>query len=162
VEVLIGLGGNLGDVRKAFSGARAHLARVGTLAEISGSYRTKPVGPPQPDYLNAAVVLVCGCGPRQLLDECQRAERAAGRDRRTEHCWGPRTLDLDLLLVRGAVLQSRSLEIPHPRFHERPFALVPAAEVAGQWVHPILGSTVAELAAARARLDPDAAAKLEA
>jgi 2-amino-4-hydroxy-6-hydroxymethyldihydropteridine diphosphokinase len=134
---------------------------MGVVAAVSDLYRTRAVGPDQPAYLNAVLVLECGCGPQRLLQACHEIERAEGRDRSSEPRWGPRTLDLDLLLLRRAVVASDTLEIPHPRFPERAFALAPAADVAPGWVHPLLGRSVADLAAAAIRREPDAVTKIE-
>lgn len=109
-------------------------------------YRTRPMGPRQPDFLNSAVSLEGDGGLSQLLDECRVAESAAGRNRAAEQRWGPRTLDIDLLLVRNGVHRGPRLEVPHPGFHERAFAILPAADVAPGWIHPLLGRTVGQLA----------------
>ena len=146
MEVLIGLGGNVGDVMAAFVLARDRLAEAGRLVAFSRVYRTRPVGPEQPDYLNAALVVSISVGMRDLLQRCQAIEVEAGRDHDAEQRWGPRPLDIDLLLIRGSVHRGPRLVVPHPRFHERPFALVPAADVASDWVHQLSGRTVGELA----------------
>ena len=109
-------------------------------------YRTRPIGPSQPDFLNSAVRLEGDGGLSRLLDECRAAESAAGRNRAAEMRWGPRTLDIDVLLVRDGVRRGPLLEVPHPRFHERAFAILPAADVAQRWIHPLLGRTVGQLA----------------
>ncbi len=146
VKVLIGLGGNLGDPPRAFATALRALAAAHDLRAWSRLHRTTAVGPPQPDYWNLAAVLYCACDPTALLTLCHQLERAAGRRREDEERWGPRTLDLDLLLVDGVVSDDPALTLPHPRFHQRLFALLPAAEVAPHWRHPVLGTTVGELA----------------
>jgi len=97
--------------------------------------------------LNSAVRLEGDGGLSRLLDECRVAESAAGRNRAAEMRWGPRTLDIDVLLVRDGVRRGPLLEVPHPRFHERAFAILPAADVAPRWVHPLLGRTVGQIAA---------------
>jgi 2-amino-4-hydroxy-6-hydroxymethyldihydropteridine diphosphokinase len=148
MEVLIGLGGNLGDVGGTFSRARAALATLGELVSCSSLWTTVAQGPPQPDYLNAAVRLRTRWHPERVLAACQGIEASAGRTRAAERRWGPRTLDLDLLLAPGIVIESRRLTLPHPRLHLRRFALLPAAELAPDWLHPRLGLTIAELARA--------------
>jgi 2-amino-4-hydroxy-6-hydroxymethyldihydropteridine diphosphokinase len=148
VRLLIGLGGNLGDVPRAFvdavSGLREHLQ----VLALSGVWRGAPQGPPQPDYLNAVALVQTAAHPNAVLALCQGIERDAGRDRSREQRWGPRTLDLDLLIAPGFVTEGPDLVLPHPRLAERRFALAPAAEVAADWLHPRLHRTIARLAAA--------------
>ena len=133
------------------------------ILQVSPVYRSAAVGPgEQPDYLNAAAVIHWPGDLPALLARCRELEVAAGRDRATEERWGPRVLDLDLLLADGVVCRGPMLEVPHPRFHERRFALEPAAEVAPEWVHPLLGRSVSELAeAARPAVDDGTVRVLE-
>ena len=145
MQLVIGLGGNRGDVARTFSRALGALARDLCVLARSGVWRSAPQGPPQPDYLNAAVLVETDRHPAELLALCQRLETAAGRDRTREERWGPRTLDLDLLLAPGLVIESIALTLPHPRLAERRFALAPAAEAAPGWRHPRLHRTLAEL-----------------
>lgn len=126
------LGSNLGDRRATLSRALTWLSHLpGTeLAKASGVYRTPAFGPPQPDYLNAVVRLKTALPPLVLLDALHGLEGAAGRIRDLR--WGPRTLDLDLLLYGEggrARLTHPRLALPHPRMHERNFVLAPLAEI---------------------------------
>jgi 2-amino-4-hydroxy-6-hydroxymethyldihydropteridine diphosphokinase len=155
MRMIIGLGGNLENTVSAISGALAALADHGRVVRVSRLWRTRAVGPAQPDYANASAVLEWPADPRALLTRCQEIEAASGRDRSGEQRWGPRVLDLDLLLAESFVCRGPMLELPHPRFHERRFALEPAAEVAPHWVHPIEGLTVLQLAESSRREDPD-------
>jgi len=159
VQVVIGFGGNLGNVEAAFQAARRHLASRWQIVACAKVYRTRPIGPKQPDFLNSAVRLEGDGGLSRLLDECRTAESAAGRNRAAEMRWGPRTLDIDVLLVRDCVRRGPLLEVPHPRFHERAFAILPAADVAPRWMHPLLGRTVGQLAD---EVSPDALDGVEA
>ena len=93
-------------------------------------YETAPVGPPQPNYLNAALRVDFRLGARALLERCLEIERAHGRDRARELRWGPRTLDLDILYIDGEEIEESDLVVPHPRLEERAFALVPLLDVA--------------------------------
>jgi 2-amino-4-hydroxy-6-hydroxymethyldihydropteridine diphosphokinase len=161
MRVLIGLGGNLGEPRRAFARALAGLAERGRVVAVSGLFASRAIGPPQPDYFNSAAMLEVADPLGGLLARCAALEAAAGRLRDAER-WGPRTLDLDLLMAGGFVFRGPDLTLPHPRFHERGFALVPAAEIAAAWVHPLFGRTVAELAAAAAAADPAAVTPLGA
>jgi 2-amino-4-hydroxy-6-hydroxymethyldihydropteridine diphosphokinase len=148
VRLLIGLGGNLGNVRDAFTRADAALQPCLQVIARSGVWRSGPQGPSQPDYLNAAVLVESAAHPLAVLSVCRALELEAGRDRACEQRWGPRTLDLDLLIAPGLVIEASGLVLPHPRLAERRFALAPAAELAPEWRHPRLHRTLAELAAA--------------
>lgn len=161
MQVVLGLGGNQGDALSALVEARSQLAQWTRVLAASRVFRTSPVGPvAQPPFLNAALLIDGDHSPCELLDRCQELEAAAGRDRSREARWGPRALDIDLLVARDVVHRGPRLELPHPRFHERAFALVPAAEVAGEWRHPLLGRTLVWLAADALRSEPAAVAEV--
>lgn len=144
---LIGLGSNVGDRRKALDGAAERLCGHPQMRMVGKSrwHETSAVGGPagQPAYLNGAVVVDTPLGPLDVLETLQGIEADFGR-LRGQH-WGPRTVDLDLLLYDELVLQTASLQLPHPRMAWRRFVLEPAAEVAGRMVHPTTGWTVARL-----------------
>lgn len=161
MDVVLGLGGNLDDPPSAFEQARARLARRHRVWAVSSLYRSRPIGPTQPDFFNQAVLLEVGHHAIELLEECQALEEAAGRDRATAVRWGPRPLDIDLLLTRGVIRRGPRLELPHPRLAERAFALLPAAEIVPDWIHPILGRTIRELAREAREKDPGAVWRVE-
>lgn len=141
----IAIGSNLGDSRaiiEAALGLLAHTPRI-TLQRHSSWYQTVAVGPPQPDYLNCCAVLEVQLTPQELLAVLLTTEAQFGRVRCEP--WGPRTLDLDLLLFDDLVLNTPTLQLPHPRMTERAFVLVPLAEIAPNWVEPISGKLISEL-----------------
>ena len=162
MRIIIGLGGNVGAVRAAFEGAVEALRENDGLEIISRSslYRTAPVGPEQPDYLNAAILVAADFCPRDLLSLCHRIEANDGRDRSKEQRWGPRTLDIDLLISDSVVCRGPALELPHPRLSERAFALIPTAELAPEWIHPLEGQTLAVLAGKAAEGNPNAVERI--
>lgn len=138
------LGDRHANLRGAI-GALGKLASTRVLA-VSSFHETKPWGPiAQGDYLNAACVIETGLSPRELLAHLHEIEGRFGRDRAKERRYGPRTLDLDVVLSGDLVLNDPELTIPHPRMHERAFVLVPLEEIAPEWVHPVLGRSVREL-----------------
>lgn len=132
VSALIGLGGNLGNVRERLDAAVEALDAVPGIAVTARSrfYRTPPWGNvDQPDFVNAAVAVDTALGAHELLDAMLSVERAFGRVRDGER-WGPRTLDLDLLAYGDAVIRDERLDVPHPRIPERAFVLLPLADIA--------------------------------
>ena len=152
VVACVGLGGNVGEVAQTLAEAvRALAALPGSrLLRASRVYRTPAWGRrDQPDFLNAAATLETTLLPRQLLDALLAIEQRFGRARaaRGGERWGPRTLDLDLLLYGEAIVDEPGLQVPHPHLHERAFALVPLADIAPDAVIPGRGSVRATLAA---------------
>ena len=141
----IALGSNIGNSQKTLANALETLAQTPgiTIEAKSSWYRTKAIGPPQPDYLNGCCILQVQMSPEALLTSLLAIEQKFGRVR-TEY-WGPRTLDLDLLLYDDLILNQDHLQIPHPRMHERAFVLVPLAEIAPDWEEPISGYTIKNL-----------------
>jgi 2-amino-4-hydroxy-6-hydroxymethyldihydropteridine diphosphokinase len=135
----VGLGGNIGDVTACFESALAMLAANDgvDVVRVSRRYRTPAWGvTDQPDFINAVAELATTLPPLELLALLQATERAHGRDRAREQRWGPRPLDLDLLAMDGIALDAPALQLPHPRFAERAFVLVPWAEIAPDLVLP--------------------------
>ena len=126
-RTFLGLGSNVGD---RWAHLRAAVAGVPDLVAASPVYETAPVGGPagQRPFLNAVVELDTGLGPRQLLEVCRRLEESAGRVRSRR--FGPRTLDVDVLLVGDEQVDEPDLTVPHPRMWERAFVLVPLADLA--------------------------------
>lgn len=131
--------------------ARLRADRALHVLRRSPVYETPPAGgPPQGDYLNAAVLLVTSLDAREILDRALSIERELGRDRGAEPRWGPRTIDLDLLWIEGEAVEEEGLVVPHPRLEERPFAVQPLVDVAPDAVDFRTGRAYATLAAASA------------
>ncbi len=146
----IGMGSNIGDRGETLMRAVKLLSEVRGVAvrRLSQFVRTEPLGGPadQPVYFNGAVEVAVELSPRELLAALQDIERQLGRDRPSEQRWGPRTCDLDILLMGEMVVREEpDLVIPHPRMHERAFVLEPLSMIAPQAVHPVLGKAVSEM-----------------
>lgn len=157
VWAFVGLGSNVGQ-REAYLAAAIEGLRATHSAApfvLSPFYESAPVGgPPQPDYLNAVIGFRTDWKPLALLKHLQELEAREGRTRAVR--WGPRTLDLDLLLVGGHIHDGELLTLPHPRMHLRRFVLLPLEGIAPEAIHPVLGQSVGTLL----RACPDASAVL--
>ncbi|GAB2619027.1 2-amino-4-hydroxy-6-hydroxymethyldihydropteridine diphosphokinase [Novilysobacter erysipheiresistens] len=148
----VGLGSNLGDSVDILQSAFVALDGLDAtrLVCTSALYRTPAWGvTAQPDFINAVAMLETGQAPQALLASMLRIEREAGRERRDDGSdrWGPRTLDLDLLLYDDATIDEPGLQVPHPHLHQRAFALVPLLEIAPEVVIPGFGPARDALAA---------------
>lgn len=144
-EAFLALGSNLGDRKALVDSAVRRLAALPETRVVARSsyYRTEPVGPvPQEWFLNIVVLAVTSLAPEALLDAAHLIEAELGRDRAREVRWGPRTLDVDLIAHGDAARGGPGLVLPHPRFAERAFVLVPMAEIAADAV--IGGRSVAD------------------
>ncbi len=141
----IGLGSNLGDSLLILEAAIETLVQTSGIKLLAKSnwYRTKPIGPPQPDYLNGCVIVQVEMIPELLLERLLKIENKFGRVRNER--WGARTLDLDILLYGSQVIDTPKLQVPHPRMCDRAFVLVPLAEIAPDWVEPVSGFAIKEL-----------------
>lgn len=144
-NVYIGIGSNLGDRESNLCGAIEALRRMDTVAvrRCSSIYESAPVGPSQPRFLNAVVELQCSMPPLALLSVLKQIEKDLGRQRRKR--WGPREIDLDILLWDGQVIAEPLLQVPHLELHKRRFALEPLCELASGLRHPVTGETMGDL-----------------
>ncbi|GAB3983683.1 2-amino-4-hydroxy-6-hydroxymethyldihydropteridine diphosphokinase [Spirosoma terrae] len=141
------LGANLGDrvdtLRKAVSLIKE---RIGSIDQQSSLYKTAAWGvTEQPDFLNQVVRIDTDLTPESVLEQTQRIEQELGRIRREK--WGARAIDIDILYYDQRIILTETLTIPHPYLHQRRFTLVPLAEVAPDFVHPVLQKTTLELLA---------------
>jgi len=133
-DVLLALGGNVGEVRATLDRVEALLFERGDIRLLArcSDYLTPPWGvTDQPPFINRCLAVETTLPPLALLDRTQAVERALGRDRENERRWGPRTADIDILSYDDLALDDPQLTLPHPRLFERAFVLVPLAEIAG-------------------------------
>lgn len=144
----IALGANLGDREATIARAIDLIDALdgATVTARSAFISTDPVGPiDQPGYLNGAITLTTTLDAPDLMARLLEIEKQLGREREREQRWGPRTIDLDIILFGGAILDEPDLTVPHARMHERAFVLEPLAEIASDWRHPRMDATVGEL-----------------
>lgn len=143
--VAVGLGGNMGN-RLAYIGKAQMLLsqKVGAIVKCSSLYETAAWGiTEQPNFLNQVVILKTLFTPKMLLDKCLEIEKQLGR--RREIKWGPRSIDIDILLYNNIVKTSEALQIPHPHIQDRRFVLQPLTEIAPTYRHPIFNTTLSTL-----------------
>jgi 2-amino-4-hydroxy-6-hydroxymethyldihydropteridine diphosphokinase len=142
--VCIGLGSNLGDREANLRTALERLQPIVYCGAVSDIFETEPVGAVEQGwFLNMALRGTTPLDALELLAELQRIEDTMGRKRLIDK--GPRIIDLDILLYSSTIHHTKSLTVPHPELHRRAFVLMPLAQVAADWMHPVLGETIQEL-----------------
>ena len=143
-DVFLGLGSNKGDREGNIENALSQLKNYGSLRKVSSLYETEPVGYlRQQWFLNCVVKLKTGLTPSELMMAIKSIEKSLGK--RIVRKNGPRTIDIDILLFGIKRIKTKEMEVPHPRFHERAFVLVPFAEIAPRSIHPVLGKTILKM-----------------
>jgi 2-amino-4-hydroxy-6-hydroxymethyldihydropteridine diphosphokinase len=148
-RVLIGVGSNVGDRVETCCAAIEKLKRHPDIMEVKASpfFESDPVGvTSQPPFINLVIKMVTSQTPKELLRILKDLENELGRVYR--YRWGPRELDLDILLYDDAVISTETLKIPHPEMHKRAFVLVPACEICPDWEHPLLKKSLKQLLSA--------------
>ncbi|HHD11421.1 MAG TPA: 2-amino-4-hydroxy-6-hydroxymethyldihydropteridine diphosphokinase [Deltaproteobacteria bacterium] len=145
-RVLISIGSNLTRRIRRCKDAIEKLGEEEGIEVVrcSSFYETSPWGRKgQPDFINAAAQLETELAPFELLGVLKNIEVELGREEGER--WGPRVIDLDIILWEDKIIDNRELKIPHPQMHRRKFVLIPLCEIAPEWVHPVMGKTVKEL-----------------
>ncbi len=139
------IGGNIGDRKKQLAEARQLIAKhCGEIVSTSSLYETAAWGnTEQASFLNQALIIKTRLGSSKLMEEILRLEKKMGRLRAEK--FGPRLIDIDIIFFNHEVIETSRLSIPHPAMHERRFVLKPLAEIAGEYVHPVLHKTVKAL-----------------
>ena len=153
VQAFIALGSNMGDRCAMIESALKQLNQATDVevVRVSSLFETEPIGMEAQDaFLNAAAELRTTLSARQLLELCLSIEAQHGRVRNPNVRWGPRLIDIDLLLFADLVIDEPGLRVPHPRMAERAFVLVPLAQIAGNQRHPVIGSTIGQMRLASA------------
>lgn len=145
INVYLCLGSNSGNTRTNLRQAIALIEKkIGKVSRKSHLYETEPWGnSDQDNFMNQIIMVNTSLEPRQILEEITRIEREMGRERKEK--WGPRVIDVDIVLYGKRIIRDKGLEIPHPDMHKRNFVLVPLMEIAPDYEHPVLKKNIDEL-----------------
>lgn len=141
------LGSNLGDSEALVDKAKRLInMHIGEIITSSPIYKTEPWGEKDQNYfVNQAIRLLSNMTPTTVLSECQRIETYLGKHKITKY--GPRLIDIDILLIDDMVISQADLSVPHPKLHERNFVLIPLSDIASEVIHPVFGVSITELKA---------------
>jgi len=144
--VLLGLGSNLGNREKNLRNALREISQIVVIKKRSSIYETTPVGyKEQGLFLNMVISIETDLDPTELVVKLQKIEHKMGRNRSKEIFWGPREIDIDILLYKNEIIREKNLKIPHPEMHKRKFVLIPLEEIAPDIIHPKLKKSIKEL-----------------
>ncbi|NHM74611.1 2-amino-4-hydroxy-6-hydroxymethyldihydropteridine diphosphokinase [Staphylococcus sp. 11007852] len=146
IDVYLGLGSNIGDREQQLKSAVERLDQVTDIhvQQVSSMHETKPVGyVDQPDFLNVCLHIKTSLSPEVLLQQCLDIEKELHRVRKVR--WGPRTIDIDVLLYGDRIIESEQLIVPHPRMTERAFVMIPLNEIASHVIEPRSKKTIQSL-----------------
>jgi len=144
-QAILSLGSNMGDSPGNLREACRRLEKkAGRILQRSKIYKTQPWGKAdQPEFYNMSVRLETKSNPEELMKNILAIEKEMGRERGVK--WGPRLIDIDLVLFGDLVIHTPELTVPHPEMHRRNFVLVPTLDIAGDWIHPVFGESIEEL-----------------
>ena len=143
-DVFLGIGSNLGDREENLAQARDSIESFAQIEAVSPVYETDAWGfEDQPAFLNQVIHIKTSLSPQALLNRIKRIEKDLGRKKSFR--WGPRLIDIDILFFADYIIESASLTIPHKELHKRAFVLVPLADIAPDFVHPVFNQTVSAL-----------------
>jgi 2-amino-4-hydroxy-6-hydroxymethyldihydropteridine diphosphokinase len=148
IDYVLGLGGNKGDVRDTILKSYDLIeTQIGKIVCKSSFYKSQSWGFDSEDFINAAIVVKSRLCPEEVLEISQSIEKQMGRKNKSVNGgYTSRILDIDILLAKDLVLQTKTLEIPHPKLHLRNFVLKPLQEIIPQYIHPVFCKTIEELA----------------
>ena len=147
-KVFIGLGGNVGDVSKAFDIVLEMIRKqIGSITKSSSRYKTEPWGNTNQDhFLNQVICVETNLKPKEVLKKILGIEKIMGRNRDKDNQFAPRTIDIDILFYGDKIIKKGDLIIPHPRLHLRNFVLTPLKEIAPEFIHPLFNKKIKDLA----------------
>lgn len=146
-KAFLSLGSNSGDRKTNLARAIRYInIGVGHIIDLSGIYETEPWGfEADTNFLNIVIEIITDLTPHEALKKCLEVESKLGRNRTNEQGYASRTIDIDILFYQGVIVNDSDLTIPHPLLHERRFVLEPLKQIDPDYVHPVMGLTIAEL-----------------
>jgi 2-amino-4-hydroxy-6-hydroxymethyldihydropteridine diphosphokinase len=144
IQGLLLLGANMGDVKKTFTHAIAELEKVGRIINLSSLYSSPSWGFEASDFFNQAIIIETELSPQELLNSVLNIEKDLGRVREGNG-YQSRIIDIDIILIKDIIINTKELVVPHPKMQERKFVLVPCAEIAADWQHPVLNRSISDL-----------------